>query len=883
MKTKVLFFLALILMAVQGWSAPVDLKKAQMVAQNFTITNGNLYASTVGGGIRLAHAEQSDKIKNQAVFYVFDTGGSFVIVSGDDRAYQVLAYGDGEFDMNKIPCGMKFMLGMYKEQIDYLLSHPKFKVEKKSSATPSLNATTVSKLLTTTWDQCIPYCLQCPTIGDYYCATGCAATALAQIMYYWKYPSTAPALSAYTTATNKISVEALPSKTINWGNMIPIYIYDPVTHSYNCTEAQANAVAWLMRYVGQAEHMDYGTINDIGGSGASDYDVLAAAKKFGYNSGAKVVEKDSYPDENEWESMIQAELTAKRPVYYGGYHKTSNGKYAGHAFVVDGYDASTKKYHINWGANGYSDNYFPLNAFKDGDNYTYNYYQSMIVDLRNTTTILSINPNPVVFNNKIVGNTYTASISIKGYDLTGNLTLKLSGATGVFSINKTSITKSAATSGTTVTVTYKPTAAGTKSATLTISGGGLGSNKTVSIKGTAVAPTITPSVTSLNFGTTAVNKAVKKTFTVKGTDLTGSLTLLSNNSYFTVSPTTITAADAKAGKTVTVTYKPTAGGSHSATLTIKGGSAANKTVSLSGNCAEITPSLTILNLGTTAVNKAVQKIFVVKAVNLTGSLTLTSNSSYFTISPATITAAEAKAGKSVTVTYKPTASGSHSATLTIKGGSAANKTVSLSGKCAEITTSASSLLFAGYRDSRTLKVTGINLTGSLTLSTNNSNFTVSPTTITLAEAKAGKTVTVKCNVALNVQRATGTLTIRGGSAANKLVSLSFNATGMVPYAGLISPDEEQENEFNIGELELSQNDWNAAVTSMDELAMDVKVYAEGSNIVIESPLEQKAIISDITGRARRVNLQAGRNVIPANGKGVYIVCVGKKTAKLMLK
>jgi len=72
-------------------------------------------------------------------------------------------------------------------------------------------------------------------------------------------------------------------------------------------------------------------------------------------------------------------------------------------------------------------------------------------------------------------------------------------------------------------------------------------------------------------------------------------------------------------------------------------------------------------------------------------------------------------------------------------------------------------------------------------------------------------------------------------------------------------------------------------TGMDELAGDVKIYAEGQDIVIETPVEQSAIISDIAGHARRVNLQAGRNVIPAGGNGVHIVRVGEKSAKLMLR
>ena len=72
-------------------------------------------------------------------------------------------------------------------------------------------------------------------------------------------------------------------------------------------------------------------------------------------------------------------------------------------------------------------------------------------------------------------------------------------------------------------------------------------------------------------------------------------------------------------------------------------------------------------------------------------------------------------------------------------------------------------------------------------------------------------------------------------------------------------------------------------TLVDEMLMNIKVYAEGQNIIIDCPVEQSAIISDISGHAWRVNLQAGRNEIPVNASGIFIVRIREKTTKLMLK
>jgi hypothetical protein len=95
-----------------------------------------------------------------------------------------------------------------------------------------------------------------------------------------------------------------------------------------------------------------------------------------------------------------------------------------------------------------------------------------------------------------------------------------------------------------------------------------------------------------------------------------------------------------------------------------------------------------------------------------------------------------------------------------------------------------------------------------------------------------------------------------------------------------SENEEENDEFtNLTTQEAFVN----PTTDVNELAMSSKIYAEGQSIIIESPLEQSAIICDISGRARNINLQAGRNEIPVSASGIYIVRIREKTAKLMIK
>ena len=76
---------------------------------------------------------------------------------------------------------------------------------------------------------------------------------------------------------------------------------------------------------------------------------------------------------------------------------------------------------------------------------------------------------------------------------------------------------------------------------------------------------------------------------------------------------------------------------------------------------------------------------------------------------------------------------------------------------------------------------------------------------------------------------------------------------------------------------------NGGSTALNEMGGDVRITAEGHDIIIDSPVAQRAIISDIAGRARSVNLNAGHNVIHEAASGVFIVRVGQHNAKLMLR
>jgi hypothetical protein len=110
-------------------------------------------------------------------------------------------------------------------------------------------------------------------------------------------------------------------------------------------------------------------------------------------------------------------------------------------------------------------------------------------------------------------------------------------------------------------------------------------------------PTLTVTPTSLSMSA-KVGATKTATFKVTGADLTGNVTLsLSGASVFSISPSTITAANAANGVNVTVTYAPTAYGTQTATVTVASSGATSKTVALTGN-ATLDKADPVLNAAT---------------------------------------------------------------------------------------------------------------------------------------------------------------------------------------------------------------------------------------------------------------------------------------------
>lgn len=328
---------------------PITQEQARQKAERYLNSRvGSRKLSAVVNKKKLA-PKRATATQQEITYYAFNRGDNegFVLVAADDRVDGVLGYTDeGEFDYNEIPDNMRSWLEAQERQVQYLLANPGI----ATADVPTHPA--IVEMLTTRWNQTSPYNDLTPRKSNGAAtATGCVATAMAQVLYFQRAKSVdelQATIPGYTTWTQKLQVESIPEGSpIDWKNMLD-------TYGGSATGVQKTAVAQLMKYCGAAVHMDYDD-----SSGAQPNEVPGAFNTyFGY-SNARIVWQYDY-DAIGWDALLYNELANGRVAYLGGY----NSK-VGHAFVCDGYDGAGC-YHINWGWGGASNGHFKLTALTPG-------------------------------------------------------------------------------------------------------------------------------------------------------------------------------------------------------------------------------------------------------------------------------------------------------------------------------------------------------------------------------------------------------------------------------------------------------------------------------------------------------------------------------------
>jgi len=365
MKRIILLLFISLLFVTEGFTKNRSQSEALDIAKSFYKSTPAL-RSTTSESLALAYICKDDisarSSDEKAYYYVFNVGGNggFVIVSGDDEARDILGYSDaGNFDFNVIPDNFKNWLSFYQHEIMLLTENSDQIIHyTPDNETRSSFASSINPLLGgIMWDQLEPFNNYCPLVptgypyAGYRTATGCIATAMAQVMKYHRWPEKGKGSISYTTSSVRIPISVnFEGYEYQWDKMSDIY-FDGII----MPEDNKDAVAMLMYHCGAAVKMNYYV-----SSGATSPDMVSALMtNFGYDQNAQLYQRDFYL-RSEWENLIKTELNASRPVLYTGSSATE-----GHAFVCDGYD-NNGLYHFNWGWSGMSNGYFELSALNPG-------------------------------------------------------------------------------------------------------------------------------------------------------------------------------------------------------------------------------------------------------------------------------------------------------------------------------------------------------------------------------------------------------------------------------------------------------------------------------------------------------------------------------------
>lgn len=315
-----------------------------------------------------------------AVIYIFNiSNNGYICLSAEYNSHPVLAYSfNNTYKPENVIAPFQMWINEYKHQIqeirkseknNSIINQKKWKDLIDNNFNKSI-IKSISPFIKSKWDQGKIFNTHCPadTAGpDGRCVTGCVATCLGQIMYYYRFPNQGTGSFSYTHPVyGNLSVN-YSNSTYDWNSMCD-------------NPSKPNpAIGKLIAESGIGVSMKYGP-NSSGMYNHSAAYVLRTYFKYPQN--VQYVFRDS--TNVRWDSLIVAQLDKKMPLYYAGWSVPDTN---GHAFVCDGYQDTTY-FHFNFGWGGSYDGYFYLNALSPGGN-NFNLAQELIINIHPDTSLYS--------------------------------------------------------------------------------------------------------------------------------------------------------------------------------------------------------------------------------------------------------------------------------------------------------------------------------------------------------------------------------------------------------------------------------------------------------------------------------------------------------------
>lgn len=313
----------------------------------------------------LSAAAQTD-VRVNKVWRAQKLGKQTVLRSTDSRLPQNVVMFDHEEDLSKAPQEFLDFLESYEEALARMDAGEDASSVISIERTATLEDSVGPILGAIAFDQETPYNDKCPIINSGRAVTGCVATAMAEIMTFWKYPAVGVGTTTYT-GSNGAQTYNFADHPFDWDHILPTYTRG------NYTSTQANAISELMLACGASVNMNY----SAEGSGAASEKAFTALRDyFGYDSSIEYLhDAEDNIIQTVWVAVLKSEFNAGRPVYYAGSTQRD-----GHAFCMDGYktDGSTVWFHVNWGWNGAYNGWYLISFLKPKEK-NYSAYSNDII------------------------------------------------------------------------------------------------------------------------------------------------------------------------------------------------------------------------------------------------------------------------------------------------------------------------------------------------------------------------------------------------------------------------------------------------------------------------------------------------------------------------
>ncbi len=414
-------------------------------------------------------------------------------------------------------------------------------------------------------------------------------------------------------------------------------------------------------------------------------------------------------------------------------------------------------------------------------------------------TLAILAPTSLSFGNQLINTSSNAqSITLVN---TANTTVTISSiqATGDFSQTNNCGSSVAVGSYCSISVIFSPSATGARSGSLTVSSNTRVAISPATLSGTGTAPAAAFNVSSLTFSSQRVNTASA----VQTANLTNTGTAPLSISSFSISgdftQVNNCGTSLYMGSTcqVNVTFKPTATGSRTGTLTLNSNNpGAAPTVALAGtgiaSMAALSPSSLTFgsqNLNTTSASQAITVTnsgtasLSVSSISISGDFSQTNNCGVVAVG-GTCT---------INISFTPTATGTRTGTLTVNddalNGSPQTASLSGTGVSAIATLSPASLTFANQFVNTTSAAQPVTLTNSgtasLTISSISTSGDFSQTNNCGTSLAAGGSCTLNVSFTpTTTGTRVGTLTVADNAANGSPQTVSFSGTGVAPLAAL---------------------------------------------------------------------------------------------------